>query len=98
MARKDKGHYAKKHPSDREIDQKVAEAVKGRISEEEISCAAAFRIVSDLEVSPKRDSSSRLNPCHLLWKMPFARHWSMIVFPVPPAGRSPKSLVLAKWM
>jgi hypothetical protein len=126
MARKDKGHYAKKHPSDREIDQKVAEAVKGRISEEEISCAAAFKIVSDLEVSPlevgftidvleipvtkcqlglfgynpqkKRDSSSRLNPCHLLWKMPFARHWSMIVFPVPPAGRSPKSLVLAKWM
>jgi hypothetical protein len=52
MARKDKGHYAKKHPSDRKIDQKVAEAVKGRVSEEEISCAAAFKIVSDLEVSP----------------------------------------------
>jgi len=52
MARKDKGHYSKKHPLDRKIDQKVAEAVKGRISEEEISCAAAFRVVSDLEVSP----------------------------------------------
>ncbi|UCB49616.1 MAG: hypothetical protein JSW56_01575 [Deltaproteobacteria bacterium] len=53
MARKDKGRYAKKHSSDRKMDQKVAEAVQGRISAEgEISCAAAFRIVSDLGVSP----------------------------------------------
>jgi hypothetical protein len=52
MTRKEKGRYAKKHPSDRKIDQKVAEAVKGRISEDKISCAAAFGIVSDLGVSP----------------------------------------------
>jgi len=53
MARKDKGHYAKKHSSDRKMDQKVADAVQGRVSAEgEISCAAAFRIVSDLGVPP----------------------------------------------
>ncbi len=52
MARKDKGRYAKKHSSDRKMDQKVAEAVQGRLSEGKISCAAAFRIVSDLGVSP----------------------------------------------
>jgi len=52
MTSKDKGHYAKKHPPDREIDEKVADAVKGQILEGEISCAAAFKIVSDLEVSP----------------------------------------------
>jgi hypothetical protein len=52
MARKDKGHYAKKHPSDRKIDQKVAEAVQGRISEGKISCAAAFKIANDHGVSP----------------------------------------------
>ena len=52
MARKDKGHYAKKHPSDRKIDQKLAEAVQNRTSQGQISCAAAFKIVGDLEVSP----------------------------------------------
>ena len=52
MTRKDKGHYAKKHPSDSKVDQKISEAVQGRISGGEISCAAAFKIVGDLEVSP----------------------------------------------
>jgi hypothetical protein len=52
MTREDKGHYAKKHPSNRKIDEKLAEAVKGRILEGKIACAAAFRIASDLEVSP----------------------------------------------
>lgn len=52
MTSKDKGHYAKKHPSDREIDQKVTDAVKGRVLKGEISCAAAFKIAGDLEASP----------------------------------------------
>jgi len=52
MTRKDKGRYAKKHPSDRKIDRTVAEAAKERILEGKISCAAAFQIVSDLKVSP----------------------------------------------
>ncbi len=53
MTSKDTGHYARKHPSDREIDQKVADAVKGRIMEDKISCAAAFKIAGDLKVSPR---------------------------------------------
>jgi hypothetical protein len=53
MTSKDEGHYSKKHPSDREIDQKVADAVKGRILEDKISCAAAFKIASDLGVPPQ---------------------------------------------
>lgn len=52
MTRKNKGHYAKKHPSDRRIDQKIVEAVKEHISGGKISCAAAFKIASDLKVSP----------------------------------------------
>jgi hypothetical protein len=52
MTRKDKGHYARKHPSDRKIDPKIAEAVHDRTSEREISCAAAFKVVGDLGVSP----------------------------------------------
>ena len=53
MTHKNKGHYAKKHPSDRNIDQKIAAAVKKHILENKIPCAAAFKIVSDLKVSPK---------------------------------------------
>ena len=49
-------------------------------------------------ITRPRGLSSLLNPCHLIWKMPFARPWSMIVFPVPLPGRSLKGLVLAKWM
>lgn len=52
MTRKDKARYAKKYPSDRNIDQKLAETVKGRILDGKISCAAAFRIVRDLKVPP----------------------------------------------
>jgi len=52
MTRENKGHYAKKHPSDRKMDENIAEAVKKRISGGKISCAAAFKIVSDLKVPP----------------------------------------------
>ena len=52
MTRKDKGHYAKKHPSNSKIDQKLAEAVQNRVSEGKIACAAAFKIAGDLEVLP----------------------------------------------
>jgi hypothetical protein len=52
MAHGDRGHYAKKHPSDRKADQKIVDAVKGQTTNDEISCAAAFSIVSDLSVPP----------------------------------------------
>ncbi|MGD2124805.1 MAG: hypothetical protein PVG99_01925 [Desulfobacteraceae bacterium] len=50
MTRKDK--YAQKHPSDRKINQDLADTVKGRATNEEIPCAVAFDIVSDLKVPP----------------------------------------------
>lgn len=52
MTHIDRGHYARKHPSDRKVDQKIAEAVKKRTSNEKIPCAEAFSIVSELNIPP----------------------------------------------
>jgi len=52
MTYKDRGHYANKHPEDRKVDEKVAQAVKEHASKDEISCASAFKIVKDLAVQP----------------------------------------------
>jgi hypothetical protein len=52
MTYKDRGHYAGKHPEDRKVDEKIAQAVEERASENEISCASAFQIVKDLAVQP----------------------------------------------
>ena len=52
MTHMDRGHYARKHPSDRKVDQKIAAAIKERSSNEEIPCAEAFRIVNELDVPP----------------------------------------------
>ncbi len=53
MTDKDRGHYAKKHSPDREVDQAVAEAVIKHETNREISCAVAFDIADNLQVSPK---------------------------------------------
>lgn len=53
MTHRDRGHYARKHPDDREVDEKVAQAVKQHASEGEISCASAFQVAEDLEVPPE---------------------------------------------
>jgi hypothetical protein len=52
MTHKQKGHYAKKHPSDRKLKPEVAEAVKAGASKGEIPCVAAFEIASKLRVPP----------------------------------------------
>ena len=52
MTREDKGHFAKKHEKDQGIDPRIMEAVRDRIVENDIPCAVAFSIVSDLGVSP----------------------------------------------
>jgi len=52
MTHEDGGHYAKKHPLDRKVDPKVAEAVKQRASNGEISCTATHKISSDFNISP----------------------------------------------
>ena len=52
MTHEDEGHYGKKYPQGRKVNQEIADAVKQRVSEEGISCAAAFKIADDLKVSP----------------------------------------------
>ena len=52
MAHEDKGHYAKKHPPGRKVKPRIVEAVKGKAKEEKISCAVAFEIVKELDISP----------------------------------------------
>ena len=52
MTHEDNGHYANKHPKGREVDPKIAEAVKEKASEGRISCGAAFKIVRDMDITP----------------------------------------------
>ena len=52
MTSEDKGHYSKKHPSDRKVKPEVVDALKKQISDKGISCAAAHKVVSDLGESP----------------------------------------------
>jgi len=53
MTHEDAGHYAKKHPGDRNVKPEITEAVKQRASNEAISCVAAHKIAADLGVPPK---------------------------------------------
>jgi len=52
MTHKDAGHYAAKHPRDTKLDSRIAEMVKQKISNGKITCAAAHKIGSELNVSP----------------------------------------------
>ena len=52
MTHEDEGHYAKKHPPGREVKPHIAEAVKRKAKRGKISCAAAFRIVKELDILP----------------------------------------------
>jgi hypothetical protein len=52
MTREDRGHYAEKHPSDRKIRPEIAEGVKARTSDGEISCASAFEVAAEQNISP----------------------------------------------
>ena len=50
--RKDKGHFKDKYPADRKVDPKVADALKKRAQEGEITCAIAFNIAAAVEALP----------------------------------------------
>ncbi|UCF83859.1 MAG: hypothetical protein JSV50_22335 [Desulfobacteraceae bacterium] len=52
MTHENKGHYAKKHPAHSKVKPEIAQAVKQRASDREISCAAAHKIAADLGVQP----------------------------------------------
>ena len=46
------GHYAAKHPNGTVLDPRIAAALKTRIREGAISCAAAHAAASELGISP----------------------------------------------
>ena len=52
MTRKDKGHFAAKYRKGTRLDSKIAEAIKGKVSEGAITCAAAFEISGELKLKP----------------------------------------------
>ena len=52
MTHEDRGHYAKKHPSERKVKPEIAEEVKLKASEEGVPCATAHKIAQDLKVEP----------------------------------------------
>ena len=53
MAHEDAGHYAAKHPAGTGIDEHIAERVKERVLEGEISCGEAHAVAHELGVSPR---------------------------------------------
>lgn len=53
MTHEDAGHYAKKHPAERNVKPEITEAVKQKASDGAISCAAAHKIAVDLGVPPE---------------------------------------------
>ena len=52
MKHEDKGHYAKKHPTDRKVKPEVVDALKKKISDKGILCSAAHKVANDLGESP----------------------------------------------
>ena len=53
MVHKDRGHYAKKHPSHLKLDPGIAEEVKLRAQSGEMSCAVAHSIAKHLKTEPR---------------------------------------------
>ncbi len=46
------GYFARKHPSDSETDPRVIEALKQQASDGALPCAVAFKVASELDVTP----------------------------------------------
>jgi len=53
MTHEDKGHFAKKHPPGRKARPEIAEAVKKRASNGEITCPAAHGIATNFNIPPE---------------------------------------------
>jgi len=71
MTHEDAGHYAAKHSSGTKLDERIAGAVRDKIKDGRISCAAAHKIARDLDVSPAEVGvtidllEARINRCQL---------------------------------
>ncbi|MBI4763446.1 MAG: hypothetical protein HY787_02415 [Deltaproteobacteria bacterium] len=50
MTHKDKSSYAKKHSPELKLNPTIAEALKQAVSEDKLSCAAAFKVAGKLKV------------------------------------------------
>ncbi|WP_373499675.1 hypothetical protein [Desulfococcus sp.] len=53
MTHEDAGHYAAKHPKGAAPDARIAEALKTKVKDGKVSCAAAHGIAEELNVLPK---------------------------------------------
>jgi hypothetical protein len=51
MTRKNKGHFAEKHPGIT-LDERIAQEIRAQVLEGGLFCAIAFKIAKDLSVSP----------------------------------------------
>ncbi len=51
MTHEDRGHYSKKHPSEKTVDPALKKAVEEKASDARITCAAASKIASDFGVA-----------------------------------------------
>ncbi len=52
MSGQNKGKFSEKHPPGTKVDPQLAEAVKQRMHDGKISCAAAHKIAVDMSISP----------------------------------------------
>jgi hypothetical protein len=44
MTSHDRGHYSKKHSVGREMNESIVNAIKDKVSDQKLTCAAAFKI------------------------------------------------------
>ena len=52
MTHEDAGHYAAKHGPDAKPDKRIMEALRDKMAEGKITCAAAHGIATKLDISP----------------------------------------------
>ena len=52
MTHEDAGHYRLKHPSQTELDPRIADAVKRKATNNRISCASAHKIADETGATP----------------------------------------------
>jgi len=52
MTHEDAGHYASKHPEGTEADSRILAAIKQKLADNHIACAAAHAVAEDLSIPP----------------------------------------------
>lgn len=52
MTHEDRGHYAKKHPADKEVDPDIVKAIEEKVSDNKITCTAAHKTAENTGAKP----------------------------------------------